>query len=39
MGEIDRDEDTDERISLPKDDEGEMEDDMEFVGAISGDSS
>lgn len=29
---MERDDDTEERISLPKDDDGEMEDDRELVG-------
>jgi hypothetical protein len=29
IGEIDREEDTDERISLPNDDEGDMDDDFD----------
>lgn len=39
IGEIERDDDTDERISLPNEDEGEMEDDRELVGWFSADSS
>ena len=40
MGDMERDEDTDERISLPKDDDGEMEDDdTELHGEVSEHSS
>ena len=40
IGDMERDEDTDERISLPKDDDGEIEDDdTELHGEESGHSS
>ncbi len=36
---MERDDDTDERISLPKDDDGDIEDEMELHGELSGYSS
>ena len=39
MGEIERDEDTDERISLPKDEEGEIDEDFGCDGTVSEHSS
>jgi hypothetical protein len=39
IGEMERDDDTDERISLPKDDDGDIEDEMELHGELSGYSS
>ena len=39
IGEIERDEDTDERISLANDDDGEIDDDFDDIWKLSGDSS
>lgn len=39
IGEIERDDDTDERISLPMEDDGEIEDETELHGEFSGYSS
>jgi hypothetical protein len=39
IGEIERDDETDERISLPNDDEGDIDEDLELHGEGSGYSS